>query len=273
MIDVAQYSTHKELFNFLVENKAQLIAQKKFEMKKADAFSAISFYTAGKDEACKASQDPAILLSKDAITAKIVINTTKLLDTHQDVHIDGLWKKTLKEQKGRYHLQEHKMQFDHVISDEVKAYTKSISWKDLGFEFEGNTEALMFDSIIQKVRNPFMFEQYAKGYVKNHSVGMQYIQLYLCINDDEYSEEKTNWDKYIEHVANKSDAEALGFFWAVTEAKLIEGSAVLMGSNWATPTQSVKCFEPSKDTQNLHNEPSEDTHKGILSSIGNKFKN
>jgi hypothetical protein len=53
-------------------------------------------------------------------------------------------------------------------------------------------------------------------------------------------------------VANKSDIESEGYFWAVTEAKIIEGSAVLKGSNYATPTISVnipKEIEPSLDTQ------------------------
>jgi hypothetical protein len=36
------------------------------------------------------------------------------------------------------------------------------------------TEALVFNVEIDKDRNDFMFNQYAKGYVKEHSVGMRY---------------------------------------------------------------------------------------------------
>jgi hypothetical protein len=52
------------------------------------------------------------------------------------------------------------------------------------------------------------------------------------------AEEKENWDKYIGKVANVEQAEEEGYFWAVTEAKIVEGSAVLFGSNRVTPTLS-----------------------------------
>jgi hypothetical protein len=250
MID-ERFKSKSELFRFLKENKQQLISGKKFEMKKADAVFCAVHSVNEKGEAEKGEADNAqSLLLKDKITVRAVINTTKLLDSHKDVHIDGLWKKSIKELKSVYHLQEHQMKFDHVISDEVKALTKKMSWKELGVDLPGDTEALLFDSQIEKTRNPFMFDQYARGYVKNHSVGMRYVQLFMCINSGEkyYVEEKTNWDKYITEVANKEEAEEQGYFWAVTEAKLIEGSAVLRGSNWATPVQSVKETEPPSGT-------------------------
>jgi hypothetical protein len=251
MIDKSRFKSKEDIFRFLKENKSQLISEKKFEMKRADAVFHAVHPVNEKGEAEKADPDNAqSLLLKDSITVRAVINTTKLLDSHEDVHIDGLWKKSIKELKSVYHLQEHQMKFDHVISDEVKASTKKMSWKELGVDLAGDTEALLFDSRIEKSRNPFMFDQYARGYVKNHSVGMRYVQLFLCINSEEkyYIEEKANWDKYITEVANKEDAEENGYFWAVTEAKVIEGSAVLRGSNWATPVQSVKETEPPAGT-------------------------
>jgi len=69
---------------------------------------------------------------------------------------------------------------------------------------------------------------------------MRYVSLKMAINDDRYEAEKATWDKYIDMVANKEEAELQGYFWAVTEAKVIEGSPVLKGSNYATPTQRVE---------------------------------
>jgi hypothetical protein len=46
------------------------------------------------------------------------------------------------------------------------------------------TEALVFNVEIDKDRNDFMFNQYAKGYVKEHSVGMRYVKLELAVNSD-----------------------------------------------------------------------------------------
>ena len=251
MIDISKFKSKEDLFKFLKENKALLIAQKKSESKMADAFSYVRPIVPDKEDADKATS-VAELLTKDTLDAEVVINTTRLLDSHQDCHIDGLWKKSLKEKKNIYLIQEHKFDFKHVIAENVKASTKVFTWGELGFKnMVGSTEALVFESKIEKSRNSFMFEQYAKGYVKNHSVGMRYVQLHMCINSEEkyYKEEKENWDKYIGYVANKEEAEQSGYFWAVTEAKIVEGSAVLAGSNWATPTIEVKEFEPSEDTQ------------------------
>lgn len=256
MIDESKFSTKEELFKHLVDNQKELIAQKKFEMKKADAVSFSLQLVNEKGEAIKANTNINELLAKDELKALLIINTTNIMDSHKDVHINGLWKKSLNDNKFYYHIQEHQMKFSYIINDQAKAYTKTYSWKELGFDADGETQALVFDSTIRKVRNQFMFEQYAKGFVKNHSVGMRYVQLFLCVNSDDtyYEKEKANWDKYINNVVNKQDAEESGYFWAVTEAKLVEGSAVVVGSNRITPTQSLKSFEPSTDTQKNNND-------------------
>jgi hypothetical protein len=268
-----EFDTKKELFDFLAREKKTLILEKKEKTKQADAFSFASGCLI-KNDAQKSASDAADLLSKESITVEAVINTTGLMDSHKDVHIPGLWKKTLKENKNPYHLREHQMNFEGVISDRVKAGTKNFTWKELGFDGDGETEALVFESEVEKSRNPFMFEQYARGYVKNHSVGMQYVKLHLCINSglEEHREEKKNWDKYIEYVVNREKAEENGYFWAVTEAKLIEGSAVLFGSNPVTPTCSVKNIEPPSGTQTTA-EPPSGTRKESLFEKLSKLKN
>jgi len=259
-----EFNTKEELFKHLKENKELLIAEKKSVMKMADA---VSFVNNSENNIQKTT--PQELLQKDSIKVKAVINTTNILDSHRDVHISGLWDKSIKERKNIYHLQEHKMDFSHLISKKVNVSTEKTTFKNLGYNLDGETEALIFNSEIEKSQNKFMFEQYSKGNIDNHSVGMNYVKLYLCINsnDDDYKEEKTNWDKYISNVANKEEAENIGYFWAVTEAKLIEGSAVLIGSNWATPTQEVK-FEPSSDTQKQNiNEPLNSTQKSLFEKL------
>jgi hypothetical protein len=87
-----------------------------------------------------------------------------------------------------------------------------------------------------------MFNLYKKGRVLNHSVGMRYVKMFLCIDSNEayYSSEKSNWDKYYPQVVNKEVADEKGYFWAVTEAKVIEGSAVVKGSNEFTPVMEIE---------------------------------
>ena len=241
MIDYDKYESKEELFDFLVSNKKSLIMQKKSALKQAEAVSCFVPIIKDNGEEIKASPKTAVdLIKQDSIRVKAVINTTKLADSHRDVHMDGTFKQSTKQQKQMLHLQEHESKFDKIISDSARPFLKNMKWSDIGYDFKGETEAFCFDSEIKADRNPFMFEQYAKGYVKNHSVGMQYITLFLCINDERYPAEKANWDKYYPEVANKDVVDSWGMFWAVTEAKAIEGSAVVRGSNYATPTISVK---------------------------------
>ena len=259
MIDETKFSNQSELIDFLIENKQSLIMQKKAAIKQADAVSYIYPLIDKNDIEIKSETiDVDKLLLQDSIKVKVVINTTNLMDSHNDVHLKGIWKKSVKEQSKFLHLQEHSMAFDKVISSTAKGTVETIKWTDLGYSFNGETEALIFKSNIEKSRNKFMFEQYAKGYVENHSVGMQYVQLFLAVNDNRYTEEKAIWDKYIGEVVNAKEAEKKGYFWAVTEAKIIEGSAVVKGSNYITPTISVKNINT--------NEPSDDTQKQIEDS-------
>lgn len=273
MTDLSKYTDKEELYDFLHRNKSMLISEKKFDVKKADSVDCHVLYYTDPNDVIKAAASPEELLRKNTLKVQSVINTTNILDSHGDVHINGLWKKSLREQRSLYLLQEHKMSFDTIISDNVKASAKIMKWSELGFDYKGETEALLFTSEIERDRNEFMFRQYAKGWVKNHSVGMRYVQLFLAINSEEsdYKEEKEVWDKYIVNVVNKEEAIEQGFFWAVTEAKVIEGSAVPLGSNRATPTQSVKSIEPSQDTQSIISEPDASLVKGLFETIGSKI--
>ena len=258
MIVVPEFPTKtfedkRELFSSLKEHKHTLIAQKRATTKYADSTFHYVSVLDDKGHATKAESNN--IADLDKLEVKLVINTTNLMDSHSDVHLKGIWKKSVKENKNLLLLQEHQMTFDKIISTDIKASIDLMSWSDLGFKkLQGTTEALVFTSIIEKSRNPFMFEQYAKGYVKEHSVGMRYVKVDLAVNSEEsyYKEEKGIWDKYINEIANKEAAEELGYFWAVSEAKVIEGSAVVRGSNYATPTLSVeqKDIEPLHSTQN-----------------------
>lgn len=239
-IEIPEFANKSDLFKFLVENKSTLIAQKKAAIKYADGMLFSNPLLNVKDKAVKAG---AIDVSEvNELKVKAVINTTNWLDSHMDVHLKGIWNKSLKENKMIMHVQEHKSyEFDKIIAegDDLKAYVQDMTWKELGFDLKGKSEALTFESTVRKERNPYMFGQYAKGYVKNHSVGMRYVKLLMAINSDDYPEHKEIWDKYYSEIINPEIADQKGYFWAVKEAQVIEGSAVPLGSNVVTPTLSV----------------------------------
>ena len=244
-LEIPNYETKKELFAFLVANKDTLTTQKKSVIKLADGIGHTTLSTEKDFREANKSESTEIA-QVESFRVKVVINTTNILDSHGDVHIPGLWNKSLKENKRIMHIQEHQSSsFDKIIAsgEDLKASVESISWKDLGYNALGNTQALVFDSNVKESRNKYMFDQYKQGFVNNHSVGMRYVKMELAVNDEEYEKEKNFYDKYIEQVINRKDAEDLGYFWVVTEAKVIEGSAVPMGSNPITPTINIK--EPS----------------------------
>jgi hypothetical protein len=103
-----------------------------------------------------------------------------------------------------------------------------------------------------------MAEQYRKGFVKNHSVGMRYMKLSLCINDENSGSEFDAWNKYRPEIVNGNLADEKGYFFAVTEAQVIEGSAVPKGSNFVTPTLSVE--NKNESVERDYMEPPKGTH-------------
>lgn len=230
---------NKELFfKQLRENRDLVFSEKKSAFKKAD--SVFFNHESKKNDRYSANKDKNQennAQNFNSINVKLAINTTNILDSHSDVHIPGIWDECISEKKYVLLLQEHCLKFDHVITDVVTPSAIMVNWSDLGFQFKGKTQVLQFDATIGNDRNPYMFDLYLRNWVKQHSVGMMYKELFLCVNSEDkyFRDEKENWDKYLPIVVNQDDAIENGYFWAVTKADFIEGSAVVLGSNYATP--------------------------------------
>ena len=249
-----EFATKKELFKFLADNKDKLIAQKKAVKKESDCSVAVAPIIVHE------KVNKAVDSNLDSLKVVCIINTTNFLDSHGDVHLPGLWTKSLQENRMIMHLQEHEMEFDKIIADgeQLKAYAKKYTWAELGYDFKGSTEALVFESTILRKRNEYMLEQYANGWVKSHSVGMFYVKMDLAVNDEDMPNEFEAWNKYYPTIANKELADERGYFFYIMEAKCVEGSAVPLGSNSATPTLEIGKSQPSSDTDPII-EPSLDT--------------
>ena len=261
------FATKEEAFKELVLNKKTLIAAKKAVIKHADAISYHGNFQE-KTEAIKAGNTD--LRDVNTITVRAVSNAVNYFDSHGDVSMPGSWNRTAKNTKDGLHLQEHKMQFDKIISDEVKFSVEKMPWKDLDFDYEGETEVLMMESKVHKEDNPYMFERYIKGKVKNHSSGLRYVNIGLAVNSDEEwaKEEKAIWDKYIDKIVNKDEVEEAGYFWPVFEQKIIENSAVPKGSNPATPTISVESAESTSTTdENSEEDSTSQSEKKSLTNL------
>jgi len=251
-IQIPEFADKAKLYDWLIANKSLLINQKKSAIKYADPIGYAPSFLVEKEGSDIEVKSETIPDTAEKIKVRFVANTTKLFDSHGDVHIDQLWNKSLKETKDNYHVKEHEFNFEGVISDNVKVLVKQMNWTDMGINFEGQTQALIYDSIISKSDNQYMFDKYRTGKVKQHSVGMRYLKIDMAVNDDRYEKEFGIWEKYFDIIVNKDDVLNVGYFWAVTEAKHVEGSAVLRGSNWATPVLNI---------QQTKNEPPAGTHE------------
>ena len=251
--DIPKFKTQKELFQFLKENQEDLIYQKKSAVKREDCGIAVHSIEEPKPQI----QNKGSVVDKvdnTDVKVRAIINTTNWMDSHKDVHIKGLWNRSIKNNGHQIKmLQEHTMKFDHIIADknDLEVYTKDYTWKELGYDIPGETEALVFDANVKEDRNSFMYKQYKNGNVDNHSVGMQYVKIKMAINDDDddFKQEKANWDEYYPMIANKAEADKHGYFFAVLEAKAIEGSAVPVGSNIMTPTIPRKAHVEEEQLQ------------------------
>jgi len=89
------FSTQKEMFDQLRLNKDSLLSLKKSATKFTDSFDCL--FT--ENETIKGIVEKANNPIKDSditeILVKVVINTTNILDSHRDVHIPGIWKRSL----------------------------------------------------------------------------------------------------------------------------------------------------------------------------------
>jgi len=236
-----EIKSEKEKLDYIVKNEQHIFDLAKTMYKEADSFGGSVLVM--RDGIANKAFDTATLLQRDSIKARVAISSSNILDSHLDLHLPKMWDKSIKESGHRIlHLSMHSRTFKDIIAkgDDLRVFTETVTWKQLGFNIEGSTELLSFDSNIKKSQNEEMFKEYAKGNVTEHSVGMMYVKMITCINDEDYPVQKENWDKYAPMVHNKEALKTTNVFWAQQEAKVIEGSAVPLGSNPFTPTQTIK---------------------------------
>jgi hypothetical protein len=226
------FETKQEMFAAIKANKDKIVGLKKASFKNSDPVS-----YAYKGEVTKDANASTGI--GDFVYA--VINTTNWLDSHGDVHLDGIWDNSIKDQQGKlYYIINHDLKLGSVIAypNDVEASVMQLNWPDLGIDYQGTTQALMFKAKLTEATNKDAYNAIVTKQDIQNSVRMGYISMILCIDDNspDFTQEKANFYKYLPVIANKQAALDAGYFWAISEAKIVkEGSAVLFGSNEATP--------------------------------------
>jgi hypothetical protein len=197
----------------------------------------------------------------------LVVNSTNILDSHEDLHVNGIWNKSVKEIQGKnYLVEDHDLEISKVIvrKEHIEIFTAIVPFSILGKNYQGNTEVLVYKVPKNQVKNPIVKEWLDSGDSIEASVRMQYVTILLAMdsNAPDDATEKKNYDDYIGLIANKDEFEYISHFYIVKEAKNVkESSLVPFGSNGVTGKLESK-NEPLNDTQDENKqEPSNDTQK------------
>lgn len=262
-----EFSTKEELFSTLKENLYIIEDQKKGKIyesyKKGQSINMKAI------DVSKFDVEQQKALKLDDNYYYVAFNSTRILDSHDDVHIDGIWKKTIQEKQFKnYVVTDHELEILNTVvrKEYVEIFTAKVPFSVLGKSYNGNTEVLIYKFPKDKVMMPIVKEWLESGDELQGSVRMKYIKFVLCLdsNNPEDAEFKTNYDKYIDYIANKDDFEYIPYFFAILEASNEkESSFVLYGSNQVTGMlETQRSQEDKSEADNITSEktePSNDT--------------
>lgn len=251
------YTDKQDLFKDIHANISDIVALKCAKVyKSCDKGISVVYHNLKFNEVVKSA-------GLDSNDYNVVVNTTNILDWHNDLHVPNIWRKTIMEQQGKnYLVMDHQLELGKVIAkkEHIKIHTMRIPFSAVGKGYAGITEALVYSFPKNKVINSAAKEWLESGDSIEASVRMQYVGVKLAMNseDKDHAVYKSTYDSYISAIANKSDFDDLDHFWVVTEAKNVkESSLVLFGSNNSTGilnTAAVSTdtkYEPSVDTQRV----------------------
>ncbi len=169
--------------------------------------------------------------TEEAVYRTIIANTYNYMDSHDDVHLNNVFKKSLEETKKLFLLHDHKFEVTAQTGNILKAYEQEGRFIYYGYNSPLDTQALLLDVEIERAKNELVFNEYKEHRINQHSVGMYYVKIDLAIDNQDDKEAYALYRKYLPQIGNAEDVEKQGYFFAVQEARLKETSAVLMGSN------------------------------------------
>jgi len=169
--------------------------------------------------------------TEEAVYRTIIANTYNYMDSHDDVHLNNVFKKSLEETKKLFLLHDHKFEVTAQTGNILKAYEQDGRFIYYGLNSPLDTQALLLDVEIERAKNELVFNEYKNHNINQHSVGMYYVKIDLAIDNQDDKEAYALYRKYLPQIGNADKVEKQGYFFAVQEAKLKETSAVLMGSN------------------------------------------
>lgn len=237
-VTLPKFVTKSEAYAYLRSNEKSILTQKKSLPIKSDIFD-WGCLAVNKDQAIK---EDGSTLGPDEIEVNAIANLSGWCDSYMDVMIKGNWDKTIADKSLVYHLKNHDYETDAIVGKNPELYTKNfdLSYFKISSDVQ-KAQALMMRSIVPKEYDKKTYLLYKDNQIKQHSIGLRYVQLVLCLdsNLEEDKDYKKAWDKYYPGVINKDKVDLYGYFFAVIEAKIMENSCVLFGANENTGVYST----------------------------------
>lgn len=260
-----EFADKLELAKAVRDNLDSIIDFKKSEIfKSCEKGSSV---TCRSIELSKFDNEEVKALKLDDSNYYIAVNTTGVLDSHDDLHVNGIWKVSVVDQQGKVYLAvDHDLKVDSIAArkEHIKMFTANLPFAALGYPYEGNTQALIYQIPKDKVTKDSVRQWLDSGDSIEASVRMQYVKMKFAYdsNAPENAEFKKNYDEYLSKIANKSDFDYIPYFFIIQEAKNVrESSLVIYGSNHVTG----QITDPSKDSQEIKEEdpPNVQSEKSI----------
>lgn len=275
-----EFESKADLFKALVENESFIIDAKKSQVYKS--FEKGLQVVSDQKTIEKAFNDAEKGIKFDADYYYFVVNSANYLDSHNDMHVDGNWNKSVKDQNGKVYLVWHHdfSKTENIIAfpEDIEMMTSKVAWSLLGKAYEGETYSLIYKVKKDKIVNENVSKWLKEGRKLQLSVRMQYIKLETAFNsdDEDYIKQTENYNKYYPLIANKDEFKEIEYFFIVKEAKnVMESSLLPFGSNSATAeiSQVENKTEAEIITSEIKTEPTEVTHnyEQSLKELLNKF--
>jgi hypothetical protein len=276
------FDSKEELFVELKANKSEIVAIKKAQILKSHE-KGTGIKARPLDYSKLSTETKGIKFDEDYYY--IAVSTSKVLDSHDDLHLDGMWNRTVTARQGKnYLVADHELKIDNTIArkEYVEMLTAIIPFSALGKDYEGDTEALIYKVRKDKVIHAKAKEWLDSGDDIEASVRMQYVDIVLAMKSDDKDDikERKNFDELYDSIANKADfEEEIMYFWGIKEAKnVLESSLVLFGSNSTTGQISHASNDKKqkpliKDTSVKNSQPPVSTDVDYEFLTKNIFKN
>jgi|SRR6478609_200667 len=265
------FYNRKELLQFIKVNRDFEVQRRKSIVKYSDAVHMASDALQKLLWPTKDNVTKAVLYADDlkngVASRTLLVNTYLWRDSHYDVHLPGTFTRSIEQRALKIPpIDQHNFDLDHIMGVTRSITEQPFEWKALNVDRPGETIGVVTETDILQSKSPRRFQDYVDKAIDQHSVGMCYLQVSCAIDDPDSPNEYELYKKWVDQLGNQADVEEDGFFFGVFEAKLMEYSCVIAGSNPLTPV----LYPQKGTTENGETRPS-DTLKA-LEALSNKLE-